>query len=193
MAIQTLEMFGPAIPEGYVDMPEAMRILGKSQPTLERHVTQRTFPMQFVERRNQRPMRVFERKALEDYNAMEQRRKDLRPPSGVLPRGPSFGSFGSFLERIAAAVVALVPVLQQHVDNQRLPSPVRLPEKYWLSLREASELSGLGVGFLRELAAAGKLHCLPRGAHGGMRINRKSLEDFTGESLHRLPETEGGI
>lgn len=61
----------------------------------------------------------------------------------------------------------------------RLPAPaqIRATEKFTLTLPEASELSGLSKGFLREAIAKKKLKGI-RGAGRGFRIRRQDLETF---------------
>lgn len=182
--IDNFKLTGPdALPDGFVTLAEAQDILGKSKPTIERLVATNRLERRIVRTPGSpQAIRVFPRARLLELFEEEKSKKAARPPSQLVPK--PFGGMGDFLSRIAAGIVALVPILEKHVENQRLqlttPSPVRVPEKLWLSIAEASEYSGLGRKYLRELAMTGKIQALARGAHHGVRINRKGLEDFVG-------------
>jgi predicted DNA-binding transcriptional regulator AlpA len=166
----------PAIPEGYVAMPEAMQMLGKSQATMERHVTNRTVPMRLIPRRGQKPMRVFLASALEELRNKEQRRKAHRPPSAITPKPPALNTqITTFaLDKIAAAGIAIASALDAHLHKKPI---VPIAEKLWLSLEEAEELSGLARATLLKLAQSGAVTALKS---GGWKLRRKSLEEFNG-------------
>jgi hypothetical protein len=170
------------IPDGFVTLEEACEILGKGHATVERYVATKKLEQRIVRVSGRRTFRAFPRAALIALRDEEQRKKEARPPSQLVPR-PAFAltGAGGFLERIAAALVALVPILERKVEHEiehaAKPSPVRLPEKYWLSLGEAAELSGLAKSDLRRLAGEGKL--VTRRS-GGLKFRRESLEGFEG-------------
>jgi excisionase family DNA binding protein len=53
---------------------------------------------------------------------------------------------------------------------------VRLAERLYLTIAEAAELTGLGVGYLRRQIAAGKLNLLKgSGPHGADLVKRADL------------------
>lgn len=163
-------------------MPEAMQILGKSQATIERHITNRTVPMRLVPRRGQKPLRVFLASALEDLRDKEQRRKAHRPPSAIAPKPPAaamalaapVAATSQALEKVAAGIVGFTSAFDSF--TQRKPA-VPITEKLWLSLEEAEELSGLARATLLKLAQSGAVTALKS---GGWKLQRKSLEAFNG-------------
>lgn len=73
------------------------------------------------------------------------------------------------------AVGQLIPKNAQKVASSEL----RLSERQYLTLQQASEYSGLGVGYLRRLIADGTLAVLKgAGPHRATVIRRKQLEQL---------------
>jgi excisionase family DNA binding protein len=71
---------------------------------------------------------------------------------------------------------AIIAAVENSSQKSKNTSEVRLAERLYLTIAEAAELTGLGVGYLRRQIAAGKLNLLKgSGPHGADLVKRADL------------------
>jgi hypothetical protein len=186
MAKQSSEVFtlkSPlAMPDGYVSLVEAMRILGRSHQQIDRYVKTDQITSRMIHRPNRKPERVFLESSLIARRDQEHRRKAIRPPSQLAPKPQAaalalaapVAAASQALEKVAAGIVGFTSAFDSY--TQRKPA-VPITEKLWLSLEEAADYSGLVRADLLRLIQAGTLKARKS---GGWKLQRKSLEAFNG-------------
>jgi len=176
-----------SIPPGYVTREQAMQTLEKSDTSIERLVRTGELESKLFAVPGRRPIRYYTVKSVEAFRALEERKREVRPPSVVAKREKEKEQ--RIAERPPTALVsdATAATLREMIERLMAPKPITVIQKLWLSLDEAAELSGLARADLAKLCreAIGQL---PASSHdtllvrksGGWKIQRKSLEEFAG-------------
>lgn len=180
MAKQTSEVFtlkSPlAMPDGYVSLVEAMRILDKSHQQIDRYVKANEIESRMIHRPNRKPERIFLEASLILRRDKVQQRKEVRPPSQLGPKATpaSLQIANVALEKIAAAGVGMASAFESYINK---PRAVLISEKLWLSIDEAELYSGLARADLLRLAKSGDIVARKS---SGWKLQRRSLEEFNG-------------
>lgn len=167
------------LPPGFITREQAMRILQKSETSIERLVRTKEVESRLFPAAGRRPIRYYTEASVQAFKDLEERREAARPPSQLNWKAKSAPKEPPPQTSVELAIPdKAVSTLRELLERLIAPKPVPLTEKLWLSLDEASELSGLARGHLLTLINAGKLIALKSG--GWWKIQRASLEAFAG-------------
>jgi hypothetical protein len=176
-------MANNVIPVGYISRREALKLGATSKATLERRVRAGRLDSKLIPRVGKSKERVY--KAADVARLKEEReRRALALPPSALVRKPSSGVPSEFFHELVKLMRELALDHQQQKRQLAMPEPkpqkpaVPVEQKLWLSPAEAKAYSGLTRNDLRKLVRDDALAV--RGSGRGLRIQRKSLEEFEG-------------
>jgi excisionase family DNA binding protein len=178
---KSAELETPAVLEGeWLTLAETMRMLGKSQSTVERMVAAAAIATKVEPRARRKPERLYN---AADVRRMAENERDLgrslrlvKPPVSTQLAIPAetISSLRDVTTEWGKGVTAsLHEVMTEWQKGAKSP---RLVEKLWLSLEEGAEYAGLPAGYLRRLIHDGQLVAIKT---PGWRILRASLDEFS--------------
>jgi len=181
---KSAELETPAVLAGeWLTLAETMRLLEKSQSTVERMVTAGAIATKVEPRPHRKPERLYN---AADVRRMAENERDLGR-SLRLVKAPVSTQLAIPAEAISSlrdvtaewgkgVTASLHEVMTEWQKGAKRP---RLSEKLWLSLDEAVEYSGLSRADLLTLCQHDRLVARKS---GGWKIQRQSLEAFDGKT-----------
>jgi predicted DNA-binding transcriptional regulator AlpA len=156
-----------AIEPGFLTMPEAVKYLGRSKKTIERHLQRQEIDTKTIAIPKRKPLRVYSEASLQALRQHNEKRNErialaaqTRPPA---PSGP----------RELAITLPTINAVKEVCESFKPPQPLPL----WLDLEQAAAYSGLARETLLRLAQTGKVTAIKS---GGWKLHRASLEAFAG-------------
>ena len=161
MTLQTV------LPEGWLDLTETMKRLGKSQSTVDRLVASREIATKLRPIPGRKPMRLYRQSDIEKL-AEEATRREMR--SALRHRAPQLNAPESARPLLPGTIA----------PDGKFIERVSILQKLWLTLEEAAAYSGLAESYLERAIREGKLRAVKGGAHGAWAIRRENLEGFEG-------------
>jgi hypothetical protein len=152
---------------GWPTKGEAARVLGCSEKSVERYALRGALESRWRAQQGKRSISVY------SPDSVDALRVQLAGRVSVLPADRASSEIATVrlpteLEGLSAILAGLSRFAEE--NNAKYSRPV------YMSLDEASALTGLGRRTIKELASSGKIATLPYDGNGGARYRRADLE-----------------
>jgi excisionase family DNA binding protein len=167
---------------GFLPIEEAIIESGMSRATIERRAADGRVRVQHVPQAGAKPKPYYSIEDLLELKKEKEMRRALRPPSAIAPKPAEPKAVQLQLpEEVLALTRALVAAQTKLLAPLPEPEPpVPVTEKLWLTIREATRLSGIPRRYLRALCDDPASGLLARRFGRSWRVNRESLQAWKG-------------
>jgi len=173
------------VPPGYLPINDTVGALGRSIKTVERLVAAGELDSKLIAREGRKPERVYSASDIERLKRENMRRRERR--LATIPSNRQISAPPPATASVAISPDSLTALREAMSQLVLQRSAVPISQKLWLTLQEAAEYSGLSQTYLRESCIrpgdyreGENLIGVRGGPHGALRIQRASLDAFSG-------------
>jgi excisionase family DNA binding protein len=153
----------------WLTLPEATQHLGKSEKSIERLLKAQELRSRLENREGRKPQRLYHAGDLERIKHEAIPASAVEPTRALAPAKPLEIAIGT------NTVTTIHDVMTKWLDRG---ATIGMRERFWLTLAEAAEVSGIPRTYVKRLCEEGKIVSVRFGR--AWRVRRASLEAFEG-------------